>query len=107
MPSARPEWKPGLSEIGLRVAGSTSALTPPLEPRRVRHRSPHLLPATPKLTGRKVYFTILAGTEGSLRGIPVQIRYQPNWWFQVVLNLVPGNPVITAPTLASVDSSRP
>jgi hypothetical protein len=63
--------------------------------------------STHKLTSRKVYFTILVGTEGSLRGIPVQIRYQPNWWFQVVLNLVPGNPVITAPTLASVDSSLP
>jgi hypothetical protein len=21
--------------------------------------------------------------------VPVQIRYQPNWWFQVVLNLLP------------------
>ena len=62
--------------------------------------------STHKLTGKKVYFTILVGTEGSLRGIPVQIRYQPNWWFQVVLNLVPG-PVITAPTLVSVDSSLP
>jgi hypothetical protein len=29
-------------------------------------------------TGKKVYFTILAGTEGPLRGVPVQIRYQPN-----------------------------
>jgi len=62
--------------------------------------------STHKLTSRKVYFSILVGTEGSLRGIPVQIRYQPNWWFQVVLNLVPG-PVITAPTLVSVDSSLP
>jgi len=57
--------------------------------------------STHKLTSRKVYFSILVGTEGSLRGIPVQIRYQPNWWFQVVLNLVPGDPFITAPTLAS------
>lgn len=54
-----------------------------------------------KEMGKKVYFTIFAGTEGSLRGVPVQIRYQPNWWFQLVLNLAPGNPVTTTPTLAS------
>jgi hypothetical protein len=40
-------------------------------------------------TGKRVYFTILVGTQGALRGVPVQIRYQPNWWFQVVLNLLP------------------
>jgi hypothetical protein len=40
-------------------------------------------------TGRRVNFTILLGTQGALRGVPVQIRYQPNWWFQVVLNLLP------------------
>jgi hypothetical protein len=42
-----------------------------------------------KLTGKKVYFSIVAGAQGKLRGVPVQIRYQPNWWFQVVLNLLP------------------
>jgi hypothetical protein len=40
-------------------------------------------------TGKRVNFTILLGTQGALRGVPVQIRYQPNWWFQVVLNLLP------------------
>jgi hypothetical protein len=45
--------------------------------------------STHKLTGKKVYFTIYAGTQGALRGVPVQICYQPNWWFQVVLNLRP------------------
>jgi len=45
--------------------------------------------STHKLTGKKVYFSILVGTKGDLRGVPVQIRYQPNWWFQVVLNLLP------------------
>jgi hypothetical protein len=40
-------------------------------------------------TGRKVYFSILVGSKGDQRGVPVQIRYQPNWWFQVVLNLLP------------------
>ncbi|MBV9886336.1 MAG: hypothetical protein JO119_07310, partial [Acidobacteria bacterium] len=39
-------------------------------------------------TGKRVYFTIVLGTRGELRGVPVQIRYQPNWWFQVVLNLM-------------------
>jgi hypothetical protein len=44
---------------------------------------------THQTTGKKVYFTLLLGTQGALRGVPVQIRYQPNWWFQVVLNLLP------------------
>src|SRR5271168_1899984 len=43
-------------------------------------------------TGKRVNFTILLGTRGDLRGVPVQIRYQPNWWFQVVLNLTPRSP---------------
>jgi hypothetical protein len=42
---------------------------------------------THQLSGKKVYFTLLVGTQGPLRGVPVQIRYEPNWWFQVVLNL--------------------
>lgn len=45
--------------------------------------------STNRSTGKKVYFTIYAGTQGDLRGVPVQICYQPNWWFQVVLNLGP------------------
>lgn len=32
-------------------------------------------------------FELLLGTQGDLRGVPVRISYQPNWWFQVVLNL--------------------
>ena len=32
-------------------------------------------------------FELLLGTSGALRGAPVQITYQPNWWFQVILNL--------------------
>lgn len=38
-------------------------------------------------TGKKTRFEMLLGTEGPLRGAPVQITFQPNWWFQVVLNL--------------------
>jgi hypothetical protein len=52
-----------------------------------------------KMTGKKVYFTIYVGRQGALRGVPVQICYQPNWWFQVVLNLLPGKG--SDPTLAS------
>jgi hypothetical protein len=54
-----------------------------------------------KLTGKKVYFMIYTGAEGALRGVPVQICYQPNWWFQVVLNLRPGKPAAAGATVAS------
>jgi hypothetical protein len=43
-----------------------------------------------KTDGKKSNFEILMGTQGTLRGVPVQIRYQPNWWFQVILNLQTG-----------------
>jgi hypothetical protein len=43
-------------------------------------------------TGTKSEFDIVLGTEGSLRGAPIQINYQPNWWFQIVLNLLPNLP---------------
>ena len=42
-----------------------------------------------KETESKSSFGILIGTEGKLRGAPVQITYQPNWWFQIILNLLP------------------
>jgi len=56
--------------------------------------------SAPKLTGKRVYFSILVGTKGELRGVPVQIRYQPNWWFQVVLNLLPSEAHPSANTVA-------
>jgi hypothetical protein len=40
-----------------------------------------------RATGQKTYFSVLLGTEGTLRGAPVQISYQPNWWFRITLNL--------------------
>jgi len=43
-------------------------------------------------TSTKSVFDITLGTEGNIRGVPIQISYQPNWWFQVVLNLLPNNP---------------
>ena len=44
----------------------------------------------------KSIFDILLGTEGNLRGAPIQITYQPNWWFQVILNLAPDSPQLSA-----------
>jgi hypothetical protein len=43
-------------------------------------------------TGTKSLFDVLLGTEGNLRGAPIQITYDPNWWFQVILNLAPASP---------------
>jgi hypothetical protein len=40
-----------------------------------------------EVTGKRSNFELLVGTSGALRGVPVRISYQPNWWFQVVLNL--------------------
>jgi hypothetical protein len=57
--------------------------------------------STHRLTGKKVYFTIYAGRQGALRGVPVQICYQPNWWFEVVLHLVPEKPLATGAAVAS------
>jgi hypothetical protein len=45
-----------------------------------------------KQSGKQSNFSLVLGTSGKLRGIPVQIRYQPNWWFQVLLNLCPEAP---------------
>jgi len=57
--------------------------------------------STHRLTGKKVYFTIYAGRQGALRGVPVQICYQPNWWFQVVLNLLPQKSVEQGRSIAA------
>jgi hypothetical protein len=48
-------------------------------------------------TGTKSPFDILLGTEGNLRGTPIQITYVPNWWFQVILNLAPVTPQTVSP----------
>jgi hypothetical protein len=46
-------------------------------------------------TGKSSRFRLLLGTQGELRGLPVQIQYQPNWWFQVILNLSTPEPTAT------------
>jgi hypothetical protein len=38
-------------------------------------------------TEERTRFDLLLGTTGNLRGVPVQIHYQPNWWFQVAMDL--------------------
>jgi hypothetical protein len=38
-------------------------------------------------SGERSSFELLLGSAGELRGVPVQIVHQPNWWFQVELNL--------------------
>ena len=35
----------------------------------------------------KTRFDLMLGSSGELRGVPIQIHYQPNWWFQVDLYL--------------------
>jgi hypothetical protein len=52
-------------------------------------------------TGAKSSFDILIGMEGDLRGAPIQIAYEPNWWFQVILNLAPDSPQLNNPGTVS------
>jgi hypothetical protein len=40
-------------------------------------------------TGQPTDFQIVFGDSGDLRGIPIQVEYQPNWWFRITLNLKP------------------
>jgi hypothetical protein len=46
-------------------------------------------------TGKSSTFRLLLGTKGDWKGFPVQISYQPNWWFQVVLNLRTPEPAVS------------
>jgi hypothetical protein len=39
-------------------------------------------------SNQRTDFQVTYGSSGALRGIPVQIQYQPNWWFRVTLNLL-------------------
>ena len=44
-------------------------------------------------TGTTEHFVLACGTEGSLAGVPVFVRYQPKWWFKVEGVLDPGEPL--------------
>ena len=63
------------------------------EPKLLEHTYQNLLQTEFQVvnhqTGKKTDFSLLMATTGRLRGVPVQITYQPNFWFQVVLNLKP------------------
>lgn len=63
------------------------------EPKLSEHTYKDLLDAEFQVvnhqTGKKTEFSLLLATQGRLRGVPVQITYQPNWWIQIVLNLKP------------------
>lgn len=38
--------------------------------------------------GARTTFELVYGNSGDLKGVPVQITHQPNWWFKVILNLL-------------------
>lgn len=38
--------------------------------------------------GARSTFELVYGNSGDLKGIPVQITHQPNWWFKVILNVL-------------------
>ena len=43
------------------------------------------------VTNRPTDFRIVFGASGEMKGVPVQIQYQPSFWFRLTLNLNPGN----------------
>jgi hypothetical protein len=50
-----------------------------------------------RATGSTSSFSITYSTGGSMTGVPVTARYQPNWWFRIELELddsveVPADP---------------
>jgi hypothetical protein len=55
---------------------------------------------------RRTSFRLWLGTSGVLRGIPVQIDYQPNWWFRVILHLDPESPSLQAGPLRAPQVER-
>jgi hypothetical protein len=42
-------------------------------------------------TGDDTDFEMTYGTEGTLRGVPIVIEYQPRWWLRVTLRLADGS----------------
>ena len=38
--------------------------------------------------GARTTFELVYGNSGELKGVPIQITHQPNWWFKVILNLL-------------------
>ncbi len=75
-----------VSEKSMRIEMKT-------EPKLLEHTYQNLLDTQFQIlnhqTGKKTEFNLLMATQGRLRGVPVQITYQPNFWIQIVLNLKP------------------
>ncbi len=42
-------------------------------------------------------FELLAPRDGPLKGTPVEIVHQPNWWFQIILSMKPQSAAASAP----------
>jgi hypothetical protein len=62
-----------------------------------------------RATGWTSSFSITYGTRGSMTGVPVTARYQPNWWFRIELELddsveVPADPTGDAAINQRVDA---
>jgi hypothetical protein len=49
-------------------------------------------------SGAHYPFSLAYGRSGALRGVPVQIGYQPNWWFKLVLSLKSTKPLNLGPS---------
>jgi len=43
-------------------------------------------------TGLPTDFRLVFGESGELKGVPVHVEFQPNWWFRVAINLRPDTP---------------
>jgi hypothetical protein len=44
-------------------------------------------------SGERTDFRLFYGTEGDIRGIPVLMEHQPNWWFRITASLRPNYPL--------------
>ena len=50
-----------------------------------------------RATGTTTGFSITYGADGPLAGVPIAVRYQPNWWFKIELELDEGQDVPADP----------
>jgi hypothetical protein len=62
-----------------------------------------------RATGDTTDFSVTYGAEGTFAGVPIQMRYQPNWWLRLELELdgaseVPADPLDDASMSARVAS---
>lgn len=79
----------GFRPVAARTIRFTQAYTRQKVERRYRDLEEARFEVLNHASGKKTDFMLLLGTTGGLRGAPVQIDYQPNWWFRITLNLMP------------------